>query len=529
MPTRIPLRLLEVNSPLIWHWPHLQQVINVIKRDRFTGLIIHQQDLLALLVKPSLWCQHGRENLLRERQERLLYLQRLYRYCNQSGIRVWLQGEALPQGGKLLEKYPQYALIENSQADESFWKEFYLKELDETLSHLPGIEGLIINLPGHLAYRASGSLTLPWLYQTLRAHGKRLVLRDYIEDNAAPSWQLINALKILPPDVRVSLKAVASGYRPGFSNNPLFAQLEGRIKWIEFDMWGLEYGWTLLPCYLLEELQGRLSWAENVAGDQLEAITGRLSWEWVSNSSLINSVNSINLHGLAMFGNEMLMPEKQAFHCWLTDILNHKVTQSELNAFHQIYTYSYEWMTKTPYIHGHLLHQNSQVPESYAQAIKLLQLHARQSENYTPSVLFPIDAPEKGLEQYQRLFLEKERALFLAQNSRSQLHYTLQHIAIPDEKRALFKRVWERMLQYTNMFDEVCKCVAMKMMTERYGKKSGISVFSQTEQINRLRYFAHQLDEWLDKEEQHQPHYLAMLFDPARLHRLADSLTEKDA
>ena len=79
------------------------------------------------------------------------------------------------------------------------------------------------------------------------------------------------------------------------------------------------------------------------------------------------------------------------------------------------------------------------------------------------------------------------------------------------------------------MFDEVCKCVAMKMMTERYGKKSGISVFAQTEQINRLRYFAHQLDEWLDKEEQHQPHYLAMLFDPARLHRLADSLTEKDA
>ncbi|MFZ1872719.1 MAG: hypothetical protein WAU54_08070 [Chania sp.] len=106
MQTLIPLRLLEVNSSLIWHWPHLQEVIAVMKRDRFNGLVVHQQDLLALLVLPSLYCLHSRENLLRERQERLLYLQRLSCYCNLAGIGVWLQGGSLSSWREITGKVP---------------------------------------------------------------------------------------------------------------------------------------------------------------------------------------------------------------------------------------------------------------------------------------------------------------------------------------------------------------------------------------------------------------------------------------
>lgn len=493
-------------------------------RDQFNGLVINQQNLLSLLVSPSIYCQHGRENLLRERQEHLLYLQRLCRYCRASGISVWLQGEALPRDGKIQEKYPEYALIENSSADEVFWKNFYQQDLFEALQQLSGIDGIIVNLPRHQPYKASWVTTIPYLYQTLRSLGKKMVLRDYMEDEAA-SWQLVNALQVLPPDVRVSIKAVAHGYRPGFVNNPLLTQLEGRIKWIEFDMWGLEYGWTLLPCYLLEEIQGRLSWVESMAGEHLEAITGRLSWEWISNSSLINSVNSVNLHGLAMFGREIFMSEKQAFHCWLTDMLEHKVGVAELNTFHQLYTCSYEWMRKTPYILGHVLHHYSQVPESYAQAVKQLQLHLRHSDDYTMSVLFPMGDPDTGREQYQQLLLEKQRAIFLAQDSRNRLHQIIHSIAMSEEKRDLFKRVWERVPYYTEMFNGVARCVAMKMMLDRYGNQSGISLFELTKEINQLRLLAHRLSEWLDKEEQQQPHYLAMLFDPARLLSLAESLT----
>ncbi|CAM8129894.1 Uncharacterised protein [Enterobacter cloacae] len=352
-----------------------------------------------------------------------------------------------------------------------------------------------------------------------------MVLRDYMEDEAA-SWQLVNALQVLPPDVRVSIKAVAHGYRPGFVNNPLLTQLEGRIKWIEFDMWGLEYGWTLLPCYLLEEIQGRLSWVESMAGEELEAITGRLSWEWISNSSLINSVNSVNLHGLAMFGREIFMSEKQAFHCWLTDMLERKVEAAELNIFHQLYANSYEWMRKTPYILGHVLHHFSQVPVNYAQAVKQLQFHLLKSEDYAATVLFPINDPDAGREQFQQLVLEKERAMFLAQDSRNRLFQIIHSIEMSDEKKDLFKRVWDRVPYYTEMFNRVARSVAMKMMVDRYGHQSGISSFELNSEINELRLLAIRISGWIDKEEQQQPHYLAMLFDPARLLSLAESLTE---
>lgn len=518
-----PLRLLEVNSSLIWHWPHLQQVIDVMKRDGFNGLVIHQQDLFALLAYPSDYCQHGKENLICEQREKILYIQRLCRACNINGIRIWLQGEAFPSGGKLQEKFPEYTLIENSLADEAFWKKFYQQTIMEALSQLPAIDGVIVTLPKHLPYRANWSSTLPYLYQILRSLGKKLVLRDYIDDEAA-SWQLLNALQVLPGDVRVSLKVVPDGYRPGFATNPLLMQLEDRIKWIEFDLWGLEYGWTLLPCYLLEEIKGRLSWVENMTGDLLEAVSGRLSWEWISNSSLINSVNSINLHGLAMFGREMGMSEKQAFHCWLTDMLEHKVDKSELDAFHQLYISSHEWMIKTPYILGHVLHHYSQVPKTYEQAVKLLQLHSRRSDDFSISTLFPPDDPNTGHMQYQLLLLEKQRAFFLAQTTRSQLHFLLQQPHIPEDKRDLFRRVWDRVPWYTTLFDEVAKGVAMKLMRERYGRVSGVSGFELDKQINNLYQLANRIGEWLDKEEQQQPHYLAMLFDPARLLSLAESL-----
>ncbi|TKU70042.1 MULTISPECIES: hypothetical protein [Citrobacter] len=527
MQASVPLRLLEVNSSLIWHWPYLQSVITVMIRDQFNGLVINQQNLFSLLVSPSKYCQHGRENLLREHQEHLLYLQRLCRYCRTSGIRVWLQGEALPRDGKIQEKYPEYALIDNSNADEIFWKNFYQYDLYEALDTLPGIDGVIVNLPRHQPYKANWVSTLPYLYKTLRTLGKKMVLRDYMEDEAA-SWQLVNALQVLPQDVRVSIKAVAQGYRPGFVNNPLLTQLDGRIKWIEFDMWGLEYGWTLLPCYLLEEIQGRLSWVESMVGEDLEAITGRLNWEWISNSSLINSVNSVNLHGLAMFGREIFMTEKQAFHCWLTDMLEHKVGTIEVNLFHQLYICSYEWMRKTPYILGHVLHHYSQVPDSYALAVKQLQLHVRKSDDYALSTLFPVNDPDSGREQFQQLVLEKERALFLAQDSRNRLYHIIHSVAMSNEKRELFKRVWERVPWYTEMFNRVSRSVAMKMMVDNYGHQSGISLFELTKEINELRILATRLSEWMDREEQQQPHYLAMLFDPARLISLADSLTENE-
>ncbi|MGX4889853.1 hypothetical protein ACUYGK_06870 [Enterobacter roggenkampii] len=136
---------------------------------------------------------------------------------------------------------------------------------------------------------------------------------------------------------------------------------------------------------------------------------------------------------------------------------------------------------------------------------------------------------ESAWEEMTCLFapsLEKERAMFLAQDSRNRLFQIIHSIDMSDEKKDLFKRVWDRVPYYTEMFNRVARSVAMKMMVDRYGHQSGISSFELNSEINELRLLAIRISAWIDKEEQQQPHYLAMLFDPARLLSLAESLTE---
>ncbi|MBG6246254.1 hypothetical protein CS369_18605 [Candidatus Symbiopectobacterium sp. 'North America'] len=134
------------------------------------------------------------------------------------------------------------------------------------------MRGLRLSLSTPTVHQKEWESALQRLYQGLRLRG----LRDY-QDKAWPRQQLKMALDVLPNDVRASVKETELDYRPGFANNPTLTRLSGSRKWVEFDLWGIEYGWTLLPCCLLDELQKRLHWAFQTLDDELEAITARLS------------------------------------------------------------------------------------------------------------------------------------------------------------------------------------------------------------------------------------------------------------
>ncbi|WP_025246276.1 hypothetical protein [Candidatus Sodalis pierantonius] len=74
----------------------------------------------------------------------------------------------------------------------------------------------------------------------------------------------------------------------------------------------------MLPCLLIDELQGRLSWAQSVAGNRLETITARLDWEWIHNSPLQDSINEGNLYGLARIASgETPVSAAQLLDEWL--------------------------------------------------------------------------------------------------------------------------------------------------------------------------------------------------------------------
>ncbi|KJY81921.1 hypothetical protein TW81_16355 [Vibrio galatheae] len=512
---------------MMWQWPHIEEIVSLMQRQHFNGLIFHQENLWSLLAHPSRYCRFERDNLERGRIDSLLFLKRVIRYCKQHNIGVWLQGSANPTDGLLLQKYPEYPLIDSLDADELFWHKFLSDSLNELFSELADIRGIIVNLSAPEVDRISPESLLGIFSRLTRAHAKRLVVRDYI-DSKWQRWHFNNAISHMPSDVRVSLKATHSGYRPGLPNNPAIAELPGRTKWIEYDMWGVEFGWTLLPCYLLEEIQGRLSWAHSVCGDELEAISCKLSWEWVSNSSLVNSINSVNLQGLAMNSYELELNEKDAFRSWLHDILQRKVTDEEANKLHQLFSQSFEWIRKTPYMLGHLLQTHSQIPESYEQALQLLfSEQFNMDPRYIGQSLFSSDDPETALEELHLIKLEKERAKFLAQQVRNQAHEACNNIAMPEQFKALVLRVYERVPWYTNMFTRVCIGVAARYFIQRYHQHP-IAFRLLNQEVANMRELAIELDNWLDEGRHIHPHYTNLLFDPQRLKSLAEDLARLD-
>ncbi|MGR2770335.1 hypothetical protein ACUYOF_22785 [Photobacterium ganghwense] len=527
MRTRIPLRLLELNSPMMWQWPHIEEIVALMQRQHFNGLIFHQENLWSLLAHPSPHCRFERENLERGRIDSLLFLKRVIRYCKQHGIGVWLQGAANPTDGLLLQKYPEYPLIDSLEGDELFWCQFLNQVMSGLFHELPEVRGVIVNLAPPEVDRISLESLLGVLNRITRAHGKRLVVRDYMESKWQ-RWHFHNAINAMPPDVRISLKATQSGYRPGLPNNPTIAELPGRLKWVEYDMWGVEFGWTLLPCYLLEEIQGRLCWANAVGGEELEAISCKMSWEWVSNSSLVNSINSVNLQGLAMYSYELELSEKDAFRCWLNDVLQRQVSNDEAQRLHLLFTQSFEWIRKTPYMLGHLLQTHSQIPESYEQALQLLfSEQYNMDPRYVGQSLFSSDDPQTGLEELHLIKLEKERARFLAQQVRAQAHELTQAIAMPAHFRDLVLRVYERVPWYTEMFTRVCQGVAARYFIQRYHRHPEAHRLLNHE-IDLMRMLAVDLDNWLDEGRHRHPHYLSLLFDPQRLLSLAGDLAQSD-
>lgn len=180
----MPQRLLEVNTPLIWHWPHVLSLLETLERYRFTGLIIHQQNMLALLAPPSPYYQGAdRSNLFHERESALHYLERIGRLCRQRRLALWLQGEAFPNDGKLAHKYPELRLTDDAAQDQRFLQHFYQSIVSATLAQLPDVSGVILSLQTPEFHPQQWHAPLDALYRQLRRQNKKLVLRDYTDDD----------------------------------------------------------------------------------------------------------------------------------------------------------------------------------------------------------------------------------------------------------------------------------------------------------------------------------------------------------
>lgn len=510
---RIPHQLLELNSPFIWHWPWLEQAVAVAKRYGFTGVILHQQELLALLAEPSPFASRLESgNLRHQRRHALLYLQRVARWLEQHNLAFWLQAEAAPPQETLRQKFPEQA----PDGGLSFWSDFYQSTLAPLLK-MPTLRGLVLSLTTPAWQPGPWKAALHDIWRSLRIAGKQLVLRDFI-DTSWPRQQLQSVLTSLPEEVRASLKATELDYHPGFANHPLIATLP-HIKWIEFDLWGIGYGWSVLPCYLADEIQGRLSWAQSVAPGGVEAVTARINWQWLSDSSLIGSVNEVNLSGLraARLG-ESSAPLLEA---WFAEQGMTFRTCQQRQQIAELYGASANWLAKTCNLLGRRLHWQSQAPESLAQAEQLLHMDTRSARwalAFQP--LLPGDDPQLGHEQRTLIQLEKSSSAHLCAAAITRLRELQPQLQGQSDAFGVLQTAWQCAGRYSQMFGLVAESVVAALWRERYGA----SQESLIPHVKALKAYADELERWFPTLPVSAPLAAPQLFAPERLRALAASL-----
>lgn len=484
---RIPHQLMELNSTFIWHWPWFIQGVKSAKQHGFTGIILHQQELLSFLATPSPLSQKlNVENLIHQQNYGLQYLKRVDQYLAENNLSFWLQGEAAPSDDIIKRKFPELTFDEKSSPD--FWQQ-----------------------------------SLHDVWSLLRAQGKKLVLRDYIDDSW-PRQQLSNLLATLPDDVRASIKATELDYHPGFANHPHIATLPGHKKWIEYDLFGTGYGWTALPCYLADEISGRLSWALSAAENEIEAVTSRVSWQWLPDSRVMDSANAVNLFGLSAANQTAEESQPSAFERWAENQqLGFRSTQDK-HQLSAIMHASYDWLCKTPNFLGRRLHYQSQIPESVAQAQQLLHMDTRSANwMHAWQPLMPTDDAVLGKEQRERVALEKEAACFLASRTVQNLRELMPRITCPNDSLEILLAAWRSAEIYSQMFSRVAAAMTDILWIDHYGPQNLPADVLQKHQQQLLR-FTDTLDRWLMNPPASGPLFLPLLLSPQRLARFANSL-----
>lgn len=523
--TATPYLLLEINSPEIWHWSFFVKKVQTAQQYGFQGIIINQQSLFARLASFSPQCRTTEHiNLTLARESAIFYLRRVGEYCVQHHLQLWLQGEATPDSQELKAKFPEFFYSESPQNDKSdFIQHFFQFSLPQILSDLPDVRGLRLSLSTSDISDERWKSSLQTLYQGIRLLGRQLVLRDY-QDKTWPRHMLRDTLEALPSDVRASIKATELDYRPGFANNLNLLNIQGRRKWLELDLWGLEYGWTLLPCYLLEEIQQRLLWLSQYPDCYPEAISVRIDWEWLPDLALSDSLNELNLFGLSHLILNAKCSPRQIVEQWLQQHATVSLRPESSTAISDIIIASHEWSCKTPNLLGRIIQCHSQLPVDFEHALHLLHLDTR-SANWAQSFqpLMPADDPELGEQQYQLIQLESQRSHYLANYMHSRSLKLLPESSLDEEIQQTISASATRALKYTHIYNAFTQAFTLKLFMRKYGKKSD----THSQFIAALHDFNQQnnaLKDWLNQNSAQHPCGFETLLNPERISRLIASL-----
>lgn len=326
-----PLIALEVHDATLWEPSRILPLVDRMERYGYNALVLHQNDLLDAATQLGLVANYGVSDLrLKKVRNVAAWLNRLVNRLDLFGARLFLEIKEPSFHDYALELYPDL-LGADGQPDPQAgpWAAFCRAKVDDVLTRVPGLGGLIVNLsspesrvslPDFLAIRSAELDRTEWFdamiaafHEPLRAQGKDLYVRDfsYTEDMQS---DVLSAVDRCDGAVGASIKITAHDYFPEFPENPAAKGVSAPVIF-EFEAFGEHMGWGVVPNCRVAEFRRRM---EGYRAQSASGILMRVSWEAITGANALDSLSDVNVFALP----KLISGDVDELHLtceWLTD------------------------------------------------------------------------------------------------------------------------------------------------------------------------------------------------------------------
>ena len=409
----VAVRSIELHDTItIWSPEKIRKIVDFMVKYDMNTLVFHQNDIVDFMVYPSfLYSKDNKPiadrniyNVYKQTweayyyqsphphvilDEKPIYLE-LIRYivslATSKGIDVYFQTKELWFYDAVFE---QTGVMKNGVVCpcEPYWWETYLPvKYDEFFANFPEIAGIITSTAtresrASLAHGKCGcelcknadmqewqKKVIMSIYQPIKKHGKKLVIRDFSYYPTEQSGVRAGVLD-LPDDIGISIKNVPQDFYPTFPHNALIGHVGNREQWIEYEPMGEYFGFGVVPCELLEDVRDRIKYAlQNGA----TGFTSRVDWEALPNHSAFDTVNALNVYAAAMFSLDPDLPGERVYRAWLEDYglfaenLSEEGKEACVRRMMEVLGKSQSVVFKSCYVKKFLFGTNSKIPADIA-------------------------------------------------------------------------------------------------------------------------------------------------------------------
>ena len=444
-------RILEIHGPNMFNMFHVDRAIRFAKDHGLNGLIFHCNELLDKIVLPSKYFSKDlslarwpvRDATLMNNQ---YYMHGVLKKCRDAGLDFYAEVKELYYPSEILELYP-HLRKENGAVcpTDPFWWEFLEEKVREFVEILPDVAGIVVS-PGTresmISLAANGCVCercrnynmdqwyrelIAAMYRPLAAAGKRLIIRDF-SYTADHQYAMVDAARAVSPEITMAMKKVPHDYYPTFPDNPAVGNCGEMRQWIEFDTWGQYFGLGVLPCSVVEDMQGRLQryLAKGASGVML-----RTDWEINSQSSTFNGFNMLNLVAGAALSNDVNEDLDAIYERWINEglyspLIHDSFTQTPSvpasqegkAAIKELMKRSWKILEKIVYVRGHVFQENVQVFDRFDMAYNMMvRFHCR--DDWDPGASAKVEPTDENI---RIIFAEKDEGVALAESLRDLIH-----------------------------------------------------------------------------------------------------------